>query len=152
MFQMHGWKFKISKILNFRNSNLKTCSMPDKYSQYQFKWSNALRQTDNKSEKLLSVERQPQNLEFRNNPENFHQCKWPTGIYCIQHMGSPPPPPPPPDFPFCTNVLLKFKCIFQYFQERPDIISQINYLKVLIREVQTSRLKVDLKYIVQYTM
>ena len=27
--------YKISKILNFRNSNLKTCSMPTKYSQFQ---------------------------------------------------------------------------------------------------------------------
>ena len=30
--QMHGCKFKISKILHFSNSNLKTCSMPTKYS------------------------------------------------------------------------------------------------------------------------
>ena len=25
---LHGWKFKILKILNFRYSNLKTCCMP----------------------------------------------------------------------------------------------------------------------------
>ena len=37
----HGWKFKISKILNFRNS----------------------------------MESQPQNPEFRINPENFHSCR-----------------------------------------------------------------------------
>ena len=27
----HGWKFKNSKILNFQNSNLKTCIMPTSY-------------------------------------------------------------------------------------------------------------------------
>ena len=32
---IHGRKFKISKILNFRNFNLKTCSMPTKYPEFQ---------------------------------------------------------------------------------------------------------------------
>ena len=77
------WKFKISKILNFRNFNLKACSMHTRYHNFKFKWSVVLRQTENKSEKLtnvlnsafwgwLSVESHSQNPEFRNNPENFH--------------------------------------------------------------------------------
>ena len=40
--------------------------------------NTAFRQSENKSEKHFeadfSVESQPQNPEFRNNPENFHQC------------------------------------------------------------------------------
>ena len=31
---IHGQKFEISKILNFRNLNLKTCSMTIKYSKF----------------------------------------------------------------------------------------------------------------------
>ena len=34
----HGWKFKISKILNFRNLNFKTCRMPIKMNNFKFKW------------------------------------------------------------------------------------------------------------------
>ena len=34
-FNWHGRKLKISKILNFQNSNLKTCNMLTKYSQFQ---------------------------------------------------------------------------------------------------------------------
>ena len=30
-----GEKFKMSKLLNFRNSNLKTCSIPTKYSLFK---------------------------------------------------------------------------------------------------------------------
>ena len=33
IYMTMGEKFKSSKILNFLNSNLKTCSMPTKYSQ-----------------------------------------------------------------------------------------------------------------------
>ena len=36
--QTHGWKFKISKILNFRNSNFQTCRMPIKMNTFKFKW------------------------------------------------------------------------------------------------------------------
>ena len=31
----YGWNFKISKILNSLNSNLKTCNMLNKYSHFQ---------------------------------------------------------------------------------------------------------------------
>ena len=31
--QFRGWKLKTSQILNFRNSKLKTCSMPRKQQQ-----------------------------------------------------------------------------------------------------------------------
>ena len=48
-----GESKKFPIILNFRNSILKICSMPTKYSQFQVKWSNVLGQTENKSEKLL---------------------------------------------------------------------------------------------------
>ena len=54
----------------------------------KFKWSIGLRWTENKSQKLLksvkfsilslSMESQPQNSEFRNNPENFYPCVWST--------------------------------------------------------------------------
>ena len=39
----HGWKFKISKILNFWKSNLKTCSMPISIIKFKFKWSIVFR-------------------------------------------------------------------------------------------------------------
>ena len=35
---LHGWKFKISKILNFWNSNLKTCRMATKIDNLNLKW------------------------------------------------------------------------------------------------------------------
>ena len=51
--EIHGRKFKISKILNFQNYDLKTCNMPTNYSQFEdFKWSIVLRQTECKSENL----------------------------------------------------------------------------------------------------
>ena len=33
-----GWKFKMSKILNFRNSDFKTCRMPTKIENLKLKW------------------------------------------------------------------------------------------------------------------
>ena len=51
--QIHGWKFKIFKILNLRKSEFKTCCMPPKYQKFQIQWSNTFRQTGTKSEKLL---------------------------------------------------------------------------------------------------
>ena len=38
LYLFHGWKFKISKILNFRNSNFWTCMMPTKMNNFMFKW------------------------------------------------------------------------------------------------------------------
>ena len=35
---VHGWKFKISKILNFWNSNFKTCRMSTKMDKLKLKW------------------------------------------------------------------------------------------------------------------
>ena len=80
----HGWKFKISKILNFRNSNFKTCRMPTKMNDFKFKWLCLENLKPNKRRYYnlpnsafwgwLSTESQPQNPEFRINPENFHQC------------------------------------------------------------------------------
>ena len=34
---LHGLKFKISKVLYFRNSNFKTCRMPTKMNNFKFK-------------------------------------------------------------------------------------------------------------------
>ena len=47
---------EISKFQNpdFLKFDLKTCRMPTKYiNNFKFKWSIVLRQTENKSEKLL---------------------------------------------------------------------------------------------------
>ena len=91
-----GWKFKISKILNFWNSNLKTWSCPLNIHNFKFKWPNVVRQTDYINQRSCydlpnsafwgwhSVESQPQNPEFRNNPENFHPC-----IYNKQENNNP---------------------------------------------------------------
>ena len=35
--KVHGWKFKISEILNFRNTNFKTCRMRTKMNSFKFK-------------------------------------------------------------------------------------------------------------------
>ena len=43
----HGWKFKITKILNFRNSNFKTCRMPTKMINFKFEWLIVLRSSEN---------------------------------------------------------------------------------------------------------
>ena len=54
---VNGWKFIISKIQNFLNSNLITCSMPTKYKEFQVKIAHFFKQTKIQSEKLLqSVE------------------------------------------------------------------------------------------------
>ena len=87
--KVHWWKFKISKILNFWNSNLKTCSMPTEYftilslngqlSLDRLK-INQRSYYDTPNSAIwgrLSVESQPQNPEFRNNPENFHPWRSP---------------------------------------------------------------------------
>ena len=39
---IQGRKFKISKILNLRSSNLKTCSMPASIELFQFEWPLSL--------------------------------------------------------------------------------------------------------------
>ena len=51
----HGWKFKISKILNFRKQEFKTCCMPPHYQKFQAYWSNSFRYTETLSEKLLII-------------------------------------------------------------------------------------------------
>ena len=38
MLKMHGWKFKIYKILNSRNSNFKACRMSTKMDNFKLKW------------------------------------------------------------------------------------------------------------------
>ena len=122
----HGWKFKNSKILTFRNSNFETCRMPTKINNFKCvtnqkvraspaslhcgPWPRRIypslvlvqprktrpytterllmgRKESNQTNKLirgfynmpssafwgcLSMESQPQNPEFRINPENFH--------------------------------------------------------------------------------
>ena len=50
---MHGRKLKISKILNFRNFNFKTCKMPTEIDTFKFKWLNVSRLPENESEKLV---------------------------------------------------------------------------------------------------
>ena len=47
------WKFKILKILNFRNWKLKPCSMPTKLNNFKFKWLVDFRQSENKSGQLF---------------------------------------------------------------------------------------------------
>ena len=81
--QVHEWKFKISKILNFRNSNLKNLIFTissltgwmsfDRLKIHQRSYCEL---PNSGFWGRLSVESQPQNPEFRNNPENFHQCKF----------------------------------------------------------------------------
>ena len=71
----HGWKFKISKILNFWDSNLKTCKMPTKMNDLKLNVKLCL---DNLKTNQRSYCNLPdsgfclQNPEFRINPENFH--------------------------------------------------------------------------------
>ena len=50
---IHGWKFKISKIPNFRNSIFKTCKMLTIMNIFKFKRLIEFRWSENKSEKLL---------------------------------------------------------------------------------------------------
>ena len=78
-------KVKISIILNFWKSNLKTCSMPIIINNFKLKWSMSLDKLklNQRSHKnlfnsgfwgWLSMESQPQNPEFRINPKNFYPC------------------------------------------------------------------------------
>ena len=81
---LKNWeKFKISKILNFWNSNFETCSMLTKGWQFQcfyghlplnnvhvyWKFNEAIIS----SAKFSILLRLTQNPEFRNNPDNFYQ-------------------------------------------------------------------------------
>ena len=83
---LHGWKVKISKILNFWNSDFKSCGTPLNFQNMKFKWSFVFRQTKYNLRTYynlpnsafwgwLSLESQPQNPEFRNNPENLLPCR-----------------------------------------------------------------------------
>ena len=62
---LHGWKFKILKILNFWNSNLKTCIMSTNITNFQFKWFIEIENNEMQLVKSawgrLSMENQPQN-------------------------------------------------------------------------------------------
>ena len=40
---LHWWKFKISKILNFIDSDFKTCSILQNINSFKFKWSIVFR-------------------------------------------------------------------------------------------------------------
>ena len=83
---LHGWKFKIYKNPDFRNSILKLAICPLNIYNFKFKWSIVFGQTEISLKKnyynfpnsifwgWLSMESQPQNPDFRNNPENFHPC------------------------------------------------------------------------------
>ena len=90
----HAWKVKISKILNFRNPNFKTCRMPTKMDNLKLKWLCLDNLKTNQRSYYyplnsafwgwLSMESQPQNPEFRINPEIFHPCiPWQTVNWCI---------------------------------------------------------------------
>ena len=59
--------------------------MPTNINNFKFKWSIVFRKQikeaislcliqDFEADFLLSMESQPQNPEFRNNPEHFHPC------------------------------------------------------------------------------
>ena len=79
-----GESFRNFQILNFQNSELKTCSERtnnnnnNNNNNFKFRWSIVLRYTKLKSEvKILSLiqhfeKSRPQNPGFRNNSENFH--------------------------------------------------------------------------------
>ena len=43
------------KILNFRNSYNKTCSMSENINNFKFKWSNVLRSTENNHNFTLKI-------------------------------------------------------------------------------------------------
>ena len=86
--RMHGWQFKISKILNFRKSEFKlaVCLQNIKKSKYNGQIPLDKLKLNQKSYHYLqnsafwgrlSMESRPQNPEFRNNPENFHpwECR-----------------------------------------------------------------------------
>ena len=80
-----GWKFKISKILKFRNSNFKTCRMPTEMNNFKLKTNQRSYFNMHNSGfwGWLSIESQPQNPEFRINPETFHPC---TGQGDLSHL------------------------------------------------------------------
>ena len=80
----HWWKFKIYKNWPLEIQILKLAIGLQILIIFKFKWSIVFRLTENISGKLrynqpnsafwgwFSKEIQPQNPEFRNNPENFH--------------------------------------------------------------------------------
>ena len=80
----HGWKFNNSRSWTFKIPILKLQECPLTTHNFKFKWSIVDRLTINQRTYYnlpnsgfwgwLSVKSQPQNPEFRNNPENFHPC------------------------------------------------------------------------------
>ena len=66
--QCHRWKFKNSKILNFQNSNLKTCSMPKNQSAHSYCLIRVLKKKLSLNP-WLSIER-PSKTQIR-----LHGCK-----------------------------------------------------------------------------
>ena len=87
-----GGSSKFPKSWSFWKSNLKTCSMPININNFKFKWSvlslDKLKLNQRSHNNLpnsgfwgwLSVESQPQNPEFRINPESFHP------FYCFDWL------------------------------------------------------------------
>ena len=78
---------KFPKSWTFETPILKLAVCPLNIHNLKFKWSIVIRQTEYKINQRtyyylpnsafwgwLSMESQPQNPEFRNNPENFHPC------------------------------------------------------------------------------
>ena len=78
---VHGWKFKISKILNFRKSEFKTYCMPPKYQKFNGQIPLDKLKLNQKTIITCRIQHfeadflwNPENPEFRKNPENFHPC------------------------------------------------------------------------------